>query len=271
MVQLPGIYNPETANKRFLLRPLIWMGLCLCAGLLMAPGMARAQLSQKGPFQISALSDSVYVFTSYGSFNGQYYPANGLYVLTPKGAVIIDGPWDPKDRLPLLDSIWHRHHQKVVACLATHFHEDRSGALKEYGAIGIPTYATKMTDSLCQLHQMPRPKYLMAADTVFNLGGRRLQTFYPGPGHAPDNIVVWLPKEKILYGGCFIKSISDRNLGNLGDANIQVWAANARKVKKRYPHPRYIIVGHGSWRSLASLDHTIDLVNTALQGTTRKK
>ena len=265
MIKHTGIRKCKTADKHLFLR--LWrlrlLGLCLFVSSLLGLCPARAQLSQKGPFEITPLSDSVYVFTSYGSFKGQYYPANGLYVLTPKGAVIIDGPWDPKDRLPLLDSIRRRHHQKVVACLATHFHEDRSGALKQHGALGIPTYSTQMTDSLCQLHHMPRAKYLMAADTIFTLGGRVLETYYPGPGHAPDNIVVWLPKEKILYGGCFLKSVADSNLGNLGDADIQVWAENALKLKKRYPDPRYIIVGHGPWHSLRAIDHTIHLVNAA--------
>jgi len=221
---------------------------------------ASAQLTQKGPFEITPLTDSVFLFTSYGEFNGRFYPANGLFALTPKGAIIIDGPWDPKDRQPLLDSIWQQHHAKVVFCLATHFHEDRSGALKQYGALGIPTFATKMTDSLCRLHHEPRAVHLMAPDTIFHFGDFTLQTYYPGPGHAPDNIVVWLPKSRILYGGCFLKSVKDDNLGNLSDANVAVWGQNAGKLKARFSRPSYIIVGHGYWRSLKAIDHTIELV-----------
>jgi len=231
--------------------------LCL---LLTACLSAKAQLSQKGPFEITALTDSVFLFTSYGSFNGKFYPANGLFALTPKGAVIIDGPWDPEDRQPLLDSIRLRFHQKVIFVMATHFHEDRSGALKQYGRLGIPTFATKMTDSLCRLHHEPRPHYLMAPDTTFHFGDFTLQTYYPGPGHAPDNIVVWLPKSRILYGGCFLKSVKDDNLGNLSDAGVDVWAQNAARLKKKFRHPSYIIVGHGYWRSLKAIDHTIELV-----------
>lgn len=243
------------------------LGLLFC---LMA-SFAKAQLTKKGPFEITPLTDSVYLFTSYGAFNGVYYPANGLYVLTPKGAFIIDGPWDPKDRLPLLDSIWNRHQQKVIGCLATHFHEDRSGALKEYGALGIPTYSTKMTDSLCALHQEPRAMHLIPPDTTFQWGSFVLQTYYPGPGHAPDNIVVWLPREKILYGGCFLKSAKDQDLGNLSDANVAVWDQDALKLKSRFKDPRFIIVGHGDWHSLSAIDHTIHLVRKERQKQQQKK
>lgn len=237
----------------------VFWRVCLAGLMSLCVIAVRAQLAVKGPFEITPLTDSVYLFTSYGAFNGKYYPANGLFALTPKGAVVIDGPWDPKDRQPLLDSIWKRHQQKVILCLATHFHEDRSGALKEYGALGIATYATKMTDSLCELHNEPRAKHLMTPDTTFHLGSLTMQTFYPGPGHAPDNIVVWLPREKILYGGCFLKSVEDENLGNLSDANIAVWDQDALKLK-RFKHPRYMIVGHGDWHSLQAIYHTIELV-----------
>jgi len=231
---------------------------------LMAP-VTQAQLTTKGPFEITPLTDSVYLFTSYGEFDGKFYPANGLFALTSRGAVIIDGPWDPKDRLPLLDSIRTRYHQKVVLCLATHFHEDRSGALKEYGALGIPTYSTKMTDSLSKLHDEPRASHLMTPDTTFHLGELTFETYYPGPGHAPDNIVVWLPRQRILYGGCFLKSVQDNNLGNLSDASVSIWDQNARKLKSRFTNPRFIIVGHGDWHSLKAIDHTIDLVQEEKQ------
>ena len=235
--------------------------LLLCLSVL----TAKAQLTQKGPFTITALTDSVYLFTSYGEFGGKFYPANGIFALTQAGAVIIDGPWDPADRLPLLDSIRIRFHQKVIFCLATHFHEDRSGALKEYGAAGIPTYATEMTDSLSRLHHEPRAAHLIAGDTTFRFGAFTMQTYYPGPGHAPDNIVVWLPGAQILYGGCFLKSTRDQDLGNLGDADIALWEQDAVKLKKRFKHPRYIIVGHGDWHSIDAIDHTIELVRKEKQ------
>ncbi len=31
-------------------------------------------------------------------------------------------------------------------------------------------------------------------DTTFTLGGLKFETFFPGNGNAPGNIVVWFPK-----------------------------------------------------------------------------
>ncbi|HTN35867.1 MAG TPA: subclass B1 metallo-beta-lactamase [Arachidicoccus sp.] len=239
----------------------LWM---ICLGWLMT-STVNAQLAKKGEFKIQRVTDSVYLFTSYGEFNGRFYPANGLFALTNKGAIIVDGPWDPKDYQPLLDSIWLNHHQKVILCLATHFHGDRTGALAYYRQKGIETYSTKQTDSLSIIHHMNRAAHLMPGDTTFQVGGFRLETYYPGPGHAPDNIVVWFPREKILYGGCLYKSIDDHDLGNLSDANISAWPKTIRRVQMRFGKPRYMIVGHGNWHSLHADTHTIQLAQKYLK------
>lgn len=252
------VVNGGGRRRRFV---MILTGLC--CGLGLWQGAVTGQLARKGPFEITPVTDSVFVFTSYGDFGGKFYPANGLYALTSQGAVIIDGPWDPHDRQPLLDSIWQRHRARVIFCLATHFHDDRSGAFKEYGDLGIPTYATRMTDSLLQLHHKTRAAHLINQDTTFRFGSLVLQTFYPGPGHSKDNIVVWLPAERLLYGGCFLKSVRDKDLGNLEDADIRVWSDNARKLRQQFPDPSIVVVGHGDWHSLQAVTHTIELAEAA--------
>ena len=83
--------------------------------------------------------------------------------------------------------------------------------------------------------------------------------FYPGQGHAPDNIVVWFGKQKILYGGCFIKSTEATDLGYLGDANIKAYATTLKNVQRKCPDPLFIIVSHSDWSNNSSLNHSIKL------------
>lgn len=238
---------------------------CLIVFCFLALSKSQGQLAKKGPFKIVPLTDSVFTFVSYGEFNGKFYPANGIYAVTRRGVVVIDGPWDPADYQPLTDSIWKRHHAKVVLCLATHFHSDRSGALSYYRNRHIPTYTTKMTDSLSVLHHEHRAQFLMRPDTAFEVGGLRFETFYPGPGHSPDNIVVWFPNQKILYGGCLYKSVDDQDLGNLSDADVPAWQSSILRVEHRFRDPEFMIVGHGNWHSLNAGKHTILLVKQALK------
>jgi len=90
--------------------------------------------------KISHLTGDFYIFITYNYYKGNRVPANGMYLLTDKGAVMFDSPWDTTQFQPLLDSIRLRHNKNVVLCLATHFHEDRTGGLEYYRQQGIKTY-----------------------------------------------------------------------------------------------------------------------------------
>ncbi|MBE7178716.1 MAG: subclass B1 metallo-beta-lactamase, partial [Mucilaginibacter polytrichastri] len=134
---------------------------------LFIPAFCRAQTK---PLEIAHLSGDFYVYKTYGSYKGKKIPANAMYLVTRNGVVLFDSPWDPDQFQPLLDSISARHHKKVVLCLATHFHEDRTGGLEFYRKKGIRTYTTKQTDVLSKQHGMKRAENLMRGDTTFRVG-----------------------------------------------------------------------------------------------------
>ncbi|HEX2536267.1 MAG TPA: BlaB/IND/MUS family subclass B1 metallo-beta-lactamase [Chitinophagaceae bacterium] len=211
------------------------------------------------PLKIARVAGDFYVYTTYSQYQGVRYPANALYLVTTEGVVLIDTPWDTTQFRPLLDSIRARHRKEVVLCLATHFHEDRTGGLEYYRQQGIKTYTTRQTDSLSRQRGMKRAEFLISRDTAFTVGQYTFRTYYPGPGHAPDNIVVWFEKERLLYGGCLIKSVEDRTLGNLSDASVTEYAASLKKVRNTFGQPKYIITGHNDWRNTGSLEHSIKL------------
>lgn len=217
--------------------------------------------SKMPALSINHLTGNYYTYISYGIYKGQSTPANAMYLVTNKGIVLFDTPWNENYYQPLLDSISKRHHKKILMCISTHFHGDRTGGLKYYSAKGIKTYATHMTDSLCMKNNMNGAEFLIPNDTTFNIDGNVFQTYYPGAGHTSDNIVIWFPKEKILYGGCFIKSAKDNNLGFIGDGNVKEWGNSIRHVQEKFPNPNFIIVGHGDFINKNSLNHTLEMVN----------
>jgi metallo-beta-lactamase class B len=208
---------------------------------------------------ITHLTGDFYIYSTYNYYKGSKIPANGMYVITKDGAILIDSPWDTTQFQPLLDSIQARHNKKVVLCIATHFHEDRTGGLEFYRQKGIKTYTTRQTDELSKKRGMKRAEFLMDQDSIFTIGEHSFQVYYPGPGHAPDNIVLWFEKDKILYGGCLVKSVEDDNLGNLGDANVKEYANTLKNVKKKCKKPNYIIPGHNGWTDPGSLDHSLEM------------
>ncbi len=212
---------------------------------------------------IKKLTGDFYIYTTYNNYKGTLFPSNGMYLVTNKGVVIFDTPWDSTQFQPLLDSISNKHGKKAIISISTHSHADRTAGLAYFRAKGIKTYATRQTDELCRQNGEKRATCLMNKDTVFTVGQYHFQTYYGGSGHTPDNIVIWFPREKILYGGCLIKSVEADNLGNMADADINQWGTTLRNIQLHCKNPEFIIPGHQDWSSNKSLDHTLDMVKKA--------
>ena len=209
---------------------------------------------------ISHLTGDFYIYTTHRLLNGKMIPSNSMYLITDKGAVMFDTPWDTTQFQPLLDSIQVRHHTNVVLCIVTHFHDDRTAGLDFLKQKGITTFSSKQTFDLCKEHNEKQARYFFTKDTTFMIGNHRFLTYYPGEGHTKDNIVIWFDDEKVLYGGCLVKSTEANDLGYLGDANLSEWAATIANVIKRFPNPRYVIPGHFGWADNKGLERTLRLL-----------
>ncbi len=214
----------------------------------------------KKSLEISHLVGDFYIFTTYQAFKRIIFPANGMYLLTAEGAVIFDTPWDKNQCQPLLDSIKAKHNQDAIMCIATHSHADRTGGFEFYQKKGIKTFTTKQTDQISKERNEPRANFLIEKDTTFLVGKSSFQTYYAGQGHTSDNIVIWIEKEKILYGGCLIKSVEAQDLGNMADANVKAWGTTIKKLQQTFKRPNYIITGHQDWKNKKSLEHTLKLI-----------
>jgi metallo-beta-lactamase class B len=210
--------------------------------------------------KISHLTADFYVFTTYRSFKGKPMSSNGLYVVTDKGVIMIDTPWDTTQFKPLLDSIEIKHKKKVVICVATHSHEDRTGGLEFYKQNGIKTYTTKQTDDICKERGEKRAEYYFTKDTTFKVGKYSFQTYYRGEGHTKDNIVIWFGKHKVLYGGCVVKSGEATDLGYVRESNLKAWPLTLNNIKEKFPKPKFVVPGHQDWSDTKSIDHTLGLL-----------
>jgi glyoxylase-like metal-dependent hydrolase (beta-lactamase superfamily II) len=222
--------------------------------------------TKNSPLQISHLTGDFYVYKTFHDYNGSQISANALYLVTEKGVVLFDAPWDETQFQPLLDTIKAKHNKEVVMCFATHSHDDRAGGIGFYKEKGIKTFTGKLTDEILKKEHKARASFTVPADTTFAVGDHQFEVFYPGKGHAPDNIVVWFAKEKMLYGACFIKSAAAVDLGYLADSDVKEWEKSIKKVQAKFKNPKFIIPGHEDWSGTTSLSHTLKLMqqyNTA--------
>lgn len=242
------------------MRILLFTFICFCSlGIY-------AQLDFK------KISDSSYVFTTYQVYKEAKISSHGLLKITGGGVVMIDTPWDTTQFQPLLDSIDLKFHKKVVLVISTHWHEDRTAGLDYYKSKGIATYSTYATKNLCRENNLPQAQYTFEGDTTFKVSNTLIETFYPGAGHSSDNIVVYFPQDKLLVGGCFVKSSEATDLGNLSDANIGMWRVAAKTLIKKYPDVKTVIPGHQEISSgKKALKHTLKLATEKYKGRKQDK
>ncbi|NQZ28698.1 MAG: subclass B1 metallo-beta-lactamase [Colwellia sp.] len=215
--------------------------------------------------KITKLADNVYQHISYkrvGSYG--IVGASGLVVIDGVNAHIIDTPWTVRDTKKLVAWIASKG-LTLKSAVVTHFHKDASGGLSFLNSLKIKTYATPLTNKLLDSKQREKSNHEIKSNE-YELLTNKIEVFYPGAGHSQDNIVVWLPEEKILFGGCFVKSINSKGLGFMGHASVKDWPISIQKVIKKYPNVERVVPGHGEIGDISLLRHTaqLALVNKGL-------
>ncbi len=188
-----------------------------------------------------------------------YYPANGLLLEGSDGSVLVDGGWTREHAEVLLEWAEQTLRRPVSLAVATHFHGDRTGGIPACDAAGIPSLAHPLTRELAMSRGESVPS--RAAEFVADVAqvSQGCELYFPGPGHTRDNIVAWFPRQRVLFGGCFLKSVTSKDFGNVADSVPAEWTASVQRVQARYPARAITVPGHGTIAGDA-IAHTLRLV-----------
>lgn len=226
--------------------------------ILFIPCVTFANDEDVKSLKIKKLSDNVYQHISYKRVEPWgLISASGLVVVNGTQAHMIDTPWTTQATKELLKWIEAKG-LTLKSAVVTHFHQDASGDLPLLNDLKVATFATSLTNKLLKLNKKEVSRHEITGNT-FELVDGIVSVFYPGGGHTQDNIVVWLPREKILFGGCFVKSLRNKTLGYTEDAMINDWPGSLQRVINRYPEIKLVVPGHGSVGDVSLLTHTQQL------------
>lgn len=211
---------------------------------------------------IKKLTDNVYQHISYKHVEPWgLIGASGLVIVNGNEAHMVDTPWTTQGTKQLIK--WIETQNLILkSAVVTHFHEDASGDLPLLNDLNINTYASELTNKLLKQEQKETATEQIVGNS-FQFIKNVADVFYPGAGHSQDNIVVWLPKEKLLFGGCFVKSLKSKGLGYTGDADIEQWPTSLQRVIERYPDIVTVVPGHGKIGDISLLTHTQALALSA--------
>lgn len=211
---------------------------------------------------ITPIDSNLFLYTSYGDVgNYKNIDANAAVVISGNDAIVFDTPWDAIQAEQLISYIRDSLKKNILLTIITHAHVDRIGSIEVFHKYGIPTYSYYLTGKEAPKHAHPTPKHFFYNnDTTFKSGSIDIVAYYPGAGHTIDNIVLYVPSKRFLYGGCFIKSGFSQNIGNIADADIIEWPSSVNRMKSRFREISLTVPGHGSWKSNNAIDNTLRLL-----------
>jgi len=206
------------------------------------------------------LTDLICIHTTYENIDGYKTPSNGLIIDSKEGLILIDTPWNNAQTETLLKLTKEKFKKDIILVIITHFHQDRLGGIEIIHKNNIETISTELTVNLVEKTGYPKPKKRLSNDiTLFNYNNIKFETYFPGAAHTLDNIIVWFPEDKILFGGCMLKSEDSNNLGNTKDSDLKQWPKSLENLIKKYPDINITVPGHGNWSKNNLIKHTLNL------------
>jgi metallo-beta-lactamase class B len=211
--------------------------------------------------RIEPLGKGIYRHISYTTKPGYgRIEANGLLICAEHDCIMIDTPWNDALTAALFQWTQKTLGRPITTVIPTHAHDDNLGGLAEAHRRGACSYAYEKTVERAKATGVELPKVAIAEACFLQIGTRRLDLRFVGAGHTFDNIVVWLPDDGVLFGGCLVKAAEATNLGNISEADLHAWPRTIERLKQELGHATIIVPGHGAPGGPELLDHTAKLL-----------
>ena len=129
--------------------------------------------------------------------------------------------------------------------------------MKKYGPEDVEFYS-RVTKGTIGSTQLAYPTLLLTKEQKRNFGGVDIEFIFSNDGHSPGDILMWLPKQKIIFGGDVLSSdwmpiITDHgNVLSLIDTLYAIEKLN----------PDIVLTGHGRATTVKSLIRDADLLSS---------
>jgi glyoxylase-like metal-dependent hydrolase (beta-lactamase superfamily II) len=233
-------------------------------GALVLLGLAWGAQAAEPPMAAQQVAPGAWLvegLSAQGAPANQNFISNAGFVITPAGVVVIDALGSPALAQRLLGEIRKLTPLPVTHVIVTHYHADHIYGLQALKAQGARIYAHRAAREYLQSEtahlrlQASRSELapwinedtrLVAADEwldgdhTLTVGGVRFEIRAVGPSHTPEDLVVYLPSEKVLFAGDLIFR---SRIPYMGQADSRHWIAALERLLAF--DARVIVPGHG--------------------------
>ncbi|OYU30996.1 MAG: MBL fold metallo-hydrolase [Comamonadaceae bacterium PBBC2] len=211
--------------------------------------------------QVSPSTWYVEGLSALGSSENQNFISNAAFVVTPAGVVVIDALGSPDLARQLLAEIKKVTPQPVSHVVVTHYHADHIYGLQVFKSLGAKiiahqaarTYLNSDTARLrleasrqdlapwidAQTKLTPADQWI-DGNLLLQVGGVEFQIQAVGPAHTPEDLVVYLPSEQVLFAGDLVFR---SRIPYVGQADSRHWIAALERLLAF--NATVIVPGHG--------------------------
>ena len=222
------------------------------------------------PIQLSPAVWYVQGLSALGSPANQNFISNAAFIVTTQGVVVIDALGSPALAQQLIAAIRQVTPQPISHVIVTHYHADHIYGLQVFKALGARILAHHAARSYLnsdtarlrlQASRLELAPWIDAstelvdadqwldADHELLLGGLRLQLRHMGPAHTPEDLVVYLPQERVLLAGDLVFRA---RIPFVGQADSRRWIQALDNLLAL--DVRLIVPGHGPVSESARAD-----------------
>ncbi len=237
----------------------VWLGLWAVA--LGAAAQPNATTVEMRAVQVAPHSYFVQGEAALGSASNQNFISNAGFVVTDSSVVVIDALGSPPLGEQLLREIRRVTPKPVSHVLVTHYHADHVYGLQAFKAAGAAIVAQRrsieylnsdtarrrLEDSRQTLFPwvdettrlVPADRWL-DGDTDLQIGGVDFQLRAVGPAHTPEDMVIHVPQDRVLFVG---DTVFRGRIPFVGQADSRRWIATLEGLLRF--DVQAMVPGHG--------------------------
>ena len=266
-------------KKKRIIEPIKKIILTLgIIGLIANSGCAQ---NANFDFVVTPIAENVYsiVSPSYGlpTHENKGWNSNSHFVVTEKGVLLFDTGSSELIGNKIKSAIKSVTDQPVRWVINSHSHADHwlgnaafadtdakiiasnqaLTTMKEDGPGAVEFYS-RVTKGTIGSTQLSYPTLLLAQGQKRNFGRVDVEFIFSNDGHSPGDVLMWLPKQKIIFGGDVLSSdwmpiiTGHGNVPNLINALYAIAKLN----------PTIVLTGHGRATTVKSVIRDADLLSS---------
>lgn len=212
--------------------------------------------------EIVRLTDHCFRYTAWADIGSWgRIGCNGLIVVNGDRALMVDSPMNEVQTVELAWWMDKNLGARIESFVPGHWHDDCVGGMPWLNRNGVKTYAYEQTNRILASKGIEQARESFADSLTLPVGDTRVEVYFLGGGHATDNVVAWVPSDKVLFGGCMFKDTTAGSIGNTSDAApLDEWLRTVERVESKFPAMKILVPGHGPVGGKEIFAHTKEIV-----------